>query len=138
MHIGIVDGALLAWVCESGDQGRREFSPALRFLALQQILFAVVGSLIAAILLRENTTLRFVAFGTLGLAVVFNAAALFQSALQALRQFFPVALATVAPVGIFVAISFLWSRWWAPDFRVLIVSYCLSWTAVLIFLYGTG
>lgn len=135
LHIGIADGALLSWVGKPLEQIGSELPTAMRFLVLQLISFAVLGSLIPIFLLHSAPEARFVALAALAFAVVFNLGALFQYSLQAGRHFIPVAVATVAPSGLFVTLGFLWSRYRTPDFRVLIVLYFLSWIVVLIFLW---
>ena len=136
LHIGVADGALLSWVGKPLDKIGCELPTALRFLILQQVVFAVLGSLVALILLHRAPEARFVAVAALGFAVIFNVAALFQYSLQAGRHFIPVSVALTAPLGLFVALAFLWSRYRQPDFRVLIGLYSLSYVAILIFLWA--
>jgi len=135
LHIGVADGALLSWVGKPLDKIGCELPTALRFLILQQVVFAVLGSVVALILLHRAPEARFVAVAALGFAVIFNVAALFQYSLQAGRHFIPVSVALTAPLGLFVALAFLWSRYRQPDFRVLIGLYSLSYVAILIFLW---
>ncbi|HEX3351887.1 MAG TPA: hypothetical protein VHS34_03625 [Terriglobales bacterium] len=137
LHIGMADGALLSWVGKPLDFIGRDLPTALRFLILQLLLFACLGSLIPLWLLHRAPEARFVGVAALGFAVVFNLAALFQYALQAGRHFVPVAIAVAAPLGLFVALSFVWSRYRQPDFRLLIGFYFLSWIVILAFLWGS-
>jgi len=135
LHIGLSDGALLSWVGKPLEKIGTQLPTATRFLVLQQLLFAVPGSLIAVLLFRRVPEVRFVAVAVLAYAVIFNLTALFQYSLQAGRHFYPVAVATVAPVGLFVILSYLWGRFQIPDYRVLIALYVLSWVVVLSFLW---
>jgi O-antigen/teichoic acid export membrane protein len=137
LHIGVADGALLSWVGKPLDRIGSELPTALRFLIFQQLVFAVLGSLAAMFLLHRAPEARFVAVAALAFAVIFNLAALFQYSLQAGRHFIPVAVATTAPLGLFVSLSFLWSRYRTPDFRVLIGLYFLSYIAILVFLWAS-
>jgi O-antigen/teichoic acid export membrane protein len=137
LHIGVADGALLSWVGRPLDQIGSELPTAMRFLVQELVLVAVLGSLIPLFLLHRAPEARFVAVAALAFAVIVNLATLLQNSLQAGRHFIPVAVATIAPTGLFVAFSFLWSGYRTPGFRVLIGLYFLSWIVVLIFLWIT-
>jgi O-antigen/teichoic acid export membrane protein len=91
--------------------------------------------LIALFLFHRAPEVRFVAVAVLAYAVIFNLTALFQYSLQAGRHFNPVAVATAAPVGLFVILSYLCGLFHTPEYRELILLYVLSWIVVLTFLW---
>ena len=128
-HLGLGEGALLAWAGKSLGDLQQELRPSLQFLIGQHLLLLVPVGVIAAALLPPRV--RFVAFAVLAFALLQNVAVVLQCALQAARHFVPVAIATAAPAGLFLAFVSL-AAWWAqPDYRVLICCYFLAWVIVL-------
>ena len=128
-HLGLGEGALLAWAGRPLGQLQQELRPSLQFMIGQHLLLLVPVGIIAAAVLPPRV--RFVAFAVLAFALLQNVAVVLQCALQAARHFVPVAIATAAPAGLFLAFVSL-AAWWAqPDYRVLICCYFLAWVIVL-------
>jgi O-antigen/teichoic acid export membrane protein len=132
-QMGFLDGALLRWAGRPLQIFHPEVRLSLKFLLRQQAAFLVPAIAIALGALRGNV--RFIGLAVLVYAVLFNINALLQYALQAARQFKPVALAAAAPAGAFVLLTFGWKALGVPSFRVLIVLYCIAWAAALLYLW---
>jgi O-antigen/teichoic acid export membrane protein len=135
LHLGFADGALLAWAGRSAEEFLPELPTALRFLNGQQLVFVLVGVCLTSVIFAHTPETRFVAASVLLFSAFFNLCALLQYALQAARRFAPIAVATVAPTGMFVAGSYFWSWFRTPSFRVLVVLYCAAWTVLAAFLW---
>lgn len=132
LQVGFLDGALLRWAGRPLADFHGEIRPSLKFLASQ--LIALTGLAGAVMWWTLHTQARFIGLAVLAYAVVFNISALMQYGLQSARQFKPVAIATAAPVGLFVLLTSAWSLWQVPDFRVLIGLYCVAWSGAMIYL----
>jgi O-antigen/teichoic acid export membrane protein len=128
-HLGFGEGALLSWAGKSLEDVRREVRPSLTFLIGQHLLLLLPIGLVAAILLPPR--IRFVAVAVLVFAPLLNTVFVLQCALQAARQFVPVAIAVSVPAGVFLALSSLAALRARPDHRVLICCYFVGWAIVL-------
>jgi O-antigen/teichoic acid export membrane protein len=134
-HLGFGEGALLCWAGKSLGLFREELQPSLKFLIALHLLLLVLGCLTAITLFPSR--IRFVAIAVLVFAMLQNTSVLLQCALQAARQFRPVAVAAAAPSGLFLAFAALTLLRSRPDYRVLICCYLLAWLIVLGFLWTT-
>ena len=132
-HLGFGEGALLSWAGKSLASFHHEMRPAVKFLIAQHLIFLALGCILVGLLPPH---IRFVAIAVLAFALLQNTVVLLQSALQAARQFGPVAMATAAPAGFFLSFAFLATLRTKPDYRVLIVCYFLAWLIVLGFLWS--
>ena len=131
LQVGFLDGALLRWAGRPLADFHGEIRPSLNFLVLQ--LIGITGAAGAAIWWTLHTQARFIGLAVLGYAIIFNISALMLYGLQSAREFKPVAVATAAPVGLFVLLTFAWNLRQVPDFRVLIVLYCAAWTGAMVY-----
>jgi O-antigen/teichoic acid export membrane protein len=113
---------------------RQEIRASLTFMVGQHLIFLVPACVIAAFVMPAR--MRFVGIAVLAFGLLQNTAVVLQCALQAARQFRPVAIATAAPTGLFLAFSCLVTVWTKPDDRVLIGCYFLAWLIVLGFLWS--
>jgi O-antigen/teichoic acid export membrane protein len=134
IQVGFLDGALLRWAGRPLADFHSEIRPSLKFLVLQLLATTVPAGFI--ILWTVHREIRFIGLAVLVYAVLFNINALLQYCLQSARRFKPVALATAAPAGIFVLLTFLWNLKRVPDFRLLIVLYCVAWLSALVYLWN--
>lgn len=134
-HLGFGEGALLCWAGKSLGVFRDELQPSLKFLIGLHLLLLILGSLTAVWLFPSRV--RFVAIAVLAFAMLQNTTVLLQCALQAARQFRPVAVAAAAPSGIFLAFAALAAIRAKPDYRVLVCCYLAAWLIVLGFLWAT-
>jgi O-antigen/teichoic acid export membrane protein len=133
-HMGFGEGALLSWAGKSLAEFHQELRPSLTFQVWQHLAILIPGCLLVTVLLPPHA--RFVAIAVLAFALLQNTATLLQLALQAARQFRPLAMAAAAPTGLFltfVAFSLLRGK---PDYRILIGCYFLAWSFTLWFLWG--
>jgi O-antigen/teichoic acid export membrane protein len=128
-HLGFGEGALLSWAGKSLDDLQGELRPSLVFLIGQQLLLLLPIGLVAAFLLPPR--IRFVTIAVLAFALLQNTAVVLQCALQAARQFAPVAIAMAAPAGLFLAFASLAAWWGGSNYRVLVGCYFLAWLIVL-------
>jgi O-antigen/teichoic acid export membrane protein len=133
LHLGFADGALLRWAGRRLEEFRHEVKPSMKFLLWQNLALVVTGSLGIALALPRHVL--FVGLGVLIFAFIINAVTLLQNCLQSARLFGPVAVATAAPAGGFLAVTFLLNLRKTPDFRELIIIYCVSWLGVLLYLW---
>jgi len=133
LHMGFADGALLRWAGKPLEEFHHEVAPSLKFLLWQHLAVIVPGAVIAGWLLPPP--LNLVGMAALLYSLIFNLAAILQFSLQGARIFRPVAVATAAPIGGFVAMAFLGHLRGTPSFRELILLYCIAWTGVLIYLW---
>jgi O-antigen/teichoic acid export membrane protein len=133
LHLGFAEGALLRWAGRPLEEFRHEVATSIKFMFWQHLVLVAPACLIVALLVPSPMGL--ILIGVLVFALIMNLAALLQCGLQGARLFKPVALATVAPAGVFVLIAFLWHLRAVPSFRGLIVLYCASWACVLIYLW---
>lgn len=134
-HWGFGEGALLSWAGKSLGRFHEELRPSLKFLIALHLLLLVPGCLAAIALFPSRA--RFVAIAVLMFAMLQNTAVLLQLALQAARQFRPVAVAAAAPSGLFLAFAAFAAFRAMPDYRALIYCYFLAWLIVLGFLWFT-
>jgi O-antigen/teichoic acid export membrane protein len=134
LQVGFLDGALLRWAGRPLANFHREIRPSLKFIILQ--LVAVTGPAGVVIWWSLKAQVRFIGLAVLAYAVLFNISALLQYCLQSARQFKPVALATAAPTGVFVLLTFAWNLRKVPGFRLLIVLYCAAWAVALVYLWA--
>lgn len=134
-HLGFGEGALLSWAGKSLGRFHEELQPSLKFLIGLQLLLFILGCVIVVALFPSRA--RFVAFAVLAFAMLQNTAVLLQCALQAARQFRPVAVAAAAPSGLFLAFVALTALRARPDYHVLVYGYFLAWSIVLGFLWIT-
>jgi O-antigen/teichoic acid export membrane protein len=133
LQLGFLDGVLLRWAGRPLADFHAELRPAVVFLlGLLAVLIVPVG---AFAWWKFNFDVRFIAFAVLLYAVVYNLTALLLYGLQSARQFKPVAIATAAPTGIFVLLTFVWNTRHVPDFRILIELYCIASAAALLYLW---
>jgi len=133
LHLGLTDGALLRWAGKPLREFHHEISPSLTFLFWQILALIVPGCV--AIGLFVPSPLRLIGIAILIFALIMNLSALLQYALQAARHFTPVAIASVAPTGIFLLLTMILSTRRVPGFRGLILLYCFSWAAVLLYMW---
>ncbi len=132
-HLGFGEGALLAWAGRSMASLHQELRPSLIFLIGQHLVLLVPACLVAWLVFPPR--MRFVAIAVLAFALLQNTEIVLQCALQAARQFVPVAVATAAPTGLFLIFASLWVLRGKPDDRVLIACYFLGWMLVLGYLW---
>jgi O-antigen/teichoic acid export membrane protein len=132
-HMGFGEGALLSWAGRSLDEFHQDIRSALKFQTGQHLAILIPGCLMAAILLPPKA--RFVALSVLAFALLQNTTTLLQLALQAARQFRPLAVATAAPGGLFLIFVALILFRGKPDHRILICCYFLAWLFTLGFLW---
>jgi O-antigen/teichoic acid export membrane protein len=133
LHLGFAEGALLRWAGRPLEEFRHETATSIEFMFWQHLALVVPSCVIVALLVPSP--LRLIVIAVLVFAPIMNLAALLQCGLQGARQFKPVALATAAPVGVFVLCAFLWHLQAVPSFGALIALYCASWAGVLIYLW---
>jgi O-antigen/teichoic acid export membrane protein len=134
LQMGFLDGVLLRWAGQPLATFHPEIRLSLKFLFWELIALLVPGGIIAGLALHAEA--RFVGLAVLAYAFFFNMTALLQYSLQAARQFKLVALATVAPAGVFVLVCLLWSAARVPNFRTLIVLYCVSLLGALVYVWS--
>ena len=132
-HLGFGEGALLSWAGKSLGDLRQELRPSISFLMGQHLLLLVPGVNAAAFL---PPRIRFVTIAVLAFALLQNTAVVLQCALQAARQFAPVAIATAAPAGLFLAFASFATMWARPNYRVLVCCYFLAWIIVLVVMWA--
>jgi O-antigen/teichoic acid export membrane protein len=133
LQLGFLDGILLRWAGRPLADFHSELRPSVVFLlGLLAILIFPVGIFAWW---KFNIDVRFIAFAVLFYAVVYNVSALFLYGLQSARQFKPVAIATAAPTGFFVLLTFVWNSRHVPDFRILVELYCIASVGALIYLW---
>jgi O-antigen/teichoic acid export membrane protein len=135
-HLGFGEGALLAWAGKSLPQFREELWPSLRFLIGLHLLLVIPSCLVVIAFFPARA--QFVAIAVLGFAILQNVAVLLQCALQAARIFRPVAVATAAPSGLFLAFAALVALRVRLNYHVLIYCYFLAWFLVFGFLLATA
>ncbi len=133
LHLGFLEGALLSWGGESLSTIHQQLRPALKFVVLQQILITVMGALLCLVFLSPAFWLVFMA--VLIFAIVQNTTGVLLFAFQAARKFRMVAVAVLFPPGAFLALAVASHIVKVDDYRVLIASYILGWTCLLIFLW---
>jgi O-antigen/teichoic acid export membrane protein len=134
LQVGFLDGALLRWAGRPWADFHGELRPSLKFLVWQLVGFT--GATGAVISWTMHAQARFIGLAVLAYAILFNINALMQYSLQSARQFKPVAIATAAPAGLFVLLTFAWNLRQVPDFRVLIELYCVAWAGALVYLWN--
>jgi O-antigen/teichoic acid export membrane protein len=134
-HLGFGEGALLCWAGKSLGLFRQELQPSLKFLIALHLSLLILGCLTAVTFFPSRV--RFIAIAVLVFAMLQNTTVLLQCALQAARQFRPVAVAAAAPSGLFLAFAALTALRAKPDYRVLVCCYLLAWLIVLGFLWST-
>src|SRR5438477_7303066 len=133
-HLGFGEGALLSWAGKPLPSFRREVGPCVKFIVAQHVAFLLLGCILVGTL--SPPIVRFVAIAVLAFALLQNTAVLLQCAMQAARKFAPVAAATAAPTGLFLAFASLTILEARPDYRVLVGCYFLAWLIVLGFLWS--
>jgi O-antigen/teichoic acid export membrane protein len=132
-HMGFGEGALLSWAGKSLKEFHQDIRSSLKFQAGQHLTILVPGCLMVAMLLPPDT--RFVAIAVLAFALLQNTTTLLQLALQAARQFRPLAMAAATPSGLFLTLVALSLFRGKPDYRILIGCYFLAWSFTLWFLW---
>lgn len=133
LQLGFLDGLLLRWAGRPLADFHGEFRPSVKFLLL--LLMGLIAPIGAVAWWKFNFDIRFIALAVLIYAVIFNLTALLLYGLQSARQFKPVAIATAAPTGLFVALTFIWNSQRIPDFRILIDLYCIASAGALLYLW---
>lgn len=133
LHMGLNDGLLLRWAGRPLEDFHHEIGPSLKFLLWQHLLVILPGMAVVWWLFPLPTNL--VAVAVLGFSLIVNAATLLQFGLQGARVFRPVAIAIATPPGLFVMMAFLWHLRGVPNFRELILLYCVAWLGVLGYLW---
>jgi len=133
-HLGLGEGALLAWAGRPMASLHDEIRPSLVFLIGQHLLLLVPACIAAAFLFPPR--MRFVAVAVLAFALLQNVEIILQCALQAARRFVPVAVATAVPTGLFLILACIVLLWRKPDDRVLIVCYVVGWLLVTGYLWS--
>jgi O-antigen/teichoic acid export membrane protein len=133
LHLGFLEGALLSWAGDPLSTIRQQLRPALKFVALQQISFFAIGTLISLAFLRPAFWL--VSIAVLTFAVLLNTTTFLLFAFQAAREFGTVALAVSIPTGGFLALALVFHFAKLADYRMLIASYLLGWVSLLLFLW---
>jgi O-antigen/teichoic acid export membrane protein len=133
LQLGFLDGTLLRWAGRPLADFHDELRPSLEFLLWLLLVLVVPTSAVA--LWKFGVDVRFIALAVLTYAIIYNASALLLYALQSARQFKPVAIASAAPTGLFVILTFVWNFRRVPDFRILIELYSLAWAGALIYLW---
>ena len=133
LHLGLSDGALLRWAGKPLEKFHHEITPSLTFLFWQLLALIVPACLIIA--LAVSSPMKVIGIATLIFALIMNLWTLLQYGLQAARHFSTVAIATVAPTGVFLILTVVLNLRRAPGFRGLIVLYCVSWAGALLYLW---
>jgi O-antigen/teichoic acid export membrane protein len=132
LHFGFADGALLAWVGKPSSTIRHDLRPSIKFVSAQQVGVFLLGTLLCVLLFPARLWL--VGIAVLAFAVLLNVTAVLVCALQAAREFRTVAAAVAIPTGAFLALALIFRS--AADYRILVLSYLLSWIALLFFLWS--
>ena len=132
VHFGFADGVLLRWAGKNLHEFHAEIRPALRFLLWQHAILLVPLSLIAVLML--SGPLRFVAIGVAVYAVIFNCVTVLQFGLQSANVFRTVAVSTIIPPALFLALALLWHVLWQSSYREITALYATGWLAALVFL----
>jgi O-antigen/teichoic acid export membrane protein len=133
-HLGLAEGALLAWAGRPMASLYGELRPSLVFLIVQHLLLLVPACILATVLFPPR--MRFVAVAVLAFALLQNVEIVLQCALQAARRFVPVAVATAVPTGLFLVLACIVLLWRKPDARILISCYFVGWLLVLGYLWS--
>ncbi len=133
LQLGFLDGTLLRWAGRPLSDFHDELRPSLEFLFWLLLILIVPFGAVAW--WKFNADVRFIALAVLLYAVTYNSSALLLYALQSARQFKPVAIASAAPTGFFVVLTFGWNLRRIPDFRILIELYSIAWAAALVYLW---
>jgi O-antigen/teichoic acid export membrane protein len=133
LHLGLSDGALLRWAGKPLDKFHHEIAPSFTFLLWQLLTLIVPACLIIAF--AVSSSMKVIGISTLIFALIMNLSTLLQYSLQAARQFSTVAIATLAPTGVFLILTVILNLRRVPGFRGLIVLYCVSWAGALLYLW---
>lgn len=133
LHLGFIEGALLSWAGDPLAVIHYQLRPSLKFVALQQLSFLAIGTLLCLVFLRP--TFWLVSIAVLTFAVLQNTTTVLLYAFQAAREFGTVAVAVAIPTGAFVALAVVCHFARLADYRMLIASYLLGWTFLLLFLW---
>ena len=133
LHLGFTEGALLSWAGDPLSVIRYQLRPSLKFVALQQASFLTIGTVLSLAFLRPAYWLVSIAVFTF--AVLQNVTAVLLYAFQAAREFGTVAVAVAIPTGGFLALAAVCHFLKLADYRMLIASYLLGWTFLLLFLW---
>src|SRR5580704_7448244 len=133
LQLGFLDGLLLRWAGRPLTDFHSELRPSVTFLL--GLLTIVIFPIGVFAWWKFNVDVRFIAFAVLIYAVVYNLSALFLYGLQSARLFKPVAIATAAPTGLFVLLTFIWNARRVPDFRILVELYCIASAGALLYLW---
>jgi len=134
LHFGFADGALLRWAGRPIAEFHHEIWPAMKYLFWQHV--AVLAPLGALVALIPEGRLRFVGFGVIICALIFNEMTLLQFGLQSARAFRPVAISVVAAPAAFLGFLLLCHLKWHSDYRQLVECYLGGYVVVLAFLLG--
>jgi O-antigen/teichoic acid export membrane protein len=132
LHWGFGEGALLSWAGKSLEGFHDELKPSLKFLVGQHLMVLAPACLLALLLPPRA---RFITLAVLAYALLQNTATVLQYALQAARQFGPVAVAAAAPSGLFLLFAVLSLLRGTLDHRTIVCCYFLSWLLVTVFLW---
>ncbi len=101
LHLGLVDGALLAWSATPAQTRRPQLAPALRFLAAEHLLLLLPLVGLAWVFAPRPVAVLIAALAVY--ALLFNLVGLLQVRLQTQLRFSAVAFGISAPSVVFVA-----------------------------------
>lgn len=135
LHFGFADGALLRWAGRTFDAIRHEVGPSWKYLVLQHLAVILPLCVIFGLIPGVPSNIRILFTEVLIFGLVMNSATLLQYSMQAARVFWPVAIASAVPPGVFVVLTFCWTLRSTPTANDLILLYGISWTVVLIYLW---
>lgn len=133
LHLGFTEGALLLWAGDPLSVIRHQLRPSLKFIALQQVSFLAIGTLLCLAFLRPSFWV--VAISVFTFAALQNITTVLLYALQAAREFGTVAVAVAIPTGGFLTLAVICHFAKLADYRMLIASYFLGWAFLLVFLW---
>lgn len=132
LHFGFADGILLRWAGRDLADFHHEIGPATRYLLWQHAIVLLPLCLAATLML--SGPLRLVAIAIALYAIIFNCVTLLQFALQSAKIFRPVAISTIVPPALFLALALLWHLRWQSRHWEITMLYGAGWLASLAFL----
>jgi O-antigen/teichoic acid export membrane protein len=134
LHLGLIEGALLSWAGKPLPVIRPKLRPSLKFIFIQQVALLAIGTLFCLTFVRSEYWL--VSIAVLVFAALQNITTLLLYALQATREFGTVGIAVSIPSGGFLVLAVVCHFVKIANYRMLIVSYLLGWTFLLLFLWN--
>ena len=134
LHLGLIEGALLSWGGKTFGVIRPTLRSSLKFIFIQQVVLLAAGILLCLTVLHPR--FWFVSISVLLFAALQNVTGLLLYALQATREFGAVGIAVSIPSGGFLILVIACYLVKIADYRMLIVSYLLGWTFLLLFLWN--